>query len=146
MITTQLSPYDVALLASLVSAVEWSPTGTGWFPPAGVSDTFDALVADLEATSTSRMCEDPLLKRLFPDPNPTGTTARRISAVTERDLGSRRWPMLSGARPARHHSSGTRDLLIPPEWGLAADPDQCPVAWPPAWDLRRLAADELKPA
>ena len=96
MITTQLSPYEVELLASLVKQlVELVSDGEPAGFPAGPesADPFDALVADLEVDPDEpEVSEDPVLKRLFPDAYPHDTTASsEFRRFTERDLRARRW-------------------------------------------------------
>ena len=95
MITTQLSPYEVELLTSLVKQLvelvsDGEPAGfpTGPAP----ADPFDALVADLEVDADEpEVSEDPVLKRLFPDAYPHDTTASSdFRRFTERDLKTKK--------------------------------------------------------
>ena len=146
MITTQLSPYEVELLASLVKQlVELVSDGEPAGFPAGPesADPFDALVADLEVDPDEpEVSEDPVLKRLFPDAYPHDTTASsEFRRFTERDLRAKK---VAEAQVVLDRLAttelGTRDLRIPRDEvrGLAADADQCPAGrGHPAGDLRR---------
>ena len=121
MITTQLSPYEVELLASLVKQlVELVSDGEPAGFPAGPesADPFDALVADLEVDPDEpEVSEDPVLKRLFPDAYPHDTTASsEFRRFTERDL---RVKKVAEAQVVLDRLAttelGTRDLRIPRE-------------------------------
>ena len=95
MITTQLSPYEVELLTSLVKQlVELVSDGApARFPPSPEpADAFEALVADLEVDPDEpEVSEDPVLKRLFPDAYPQDTTASSdFRRFTERDLRAKK--------------------------------------------------------
>ena len=118
---TQLSPYEVELLASLVKQLvelvsDGEPAGfpTGPEP----ADPFDALVADLEVDPDEPdVSEDPVLKRLFPDAYPQDTTASsEFRRFTERDLRARK---VAEAQVVLDRLAttelGTRDLRIPRE-------------------------------
>jgi Domain of unknown function (DUF2017) len=118
MITTQLSPYEVELLTSLVKQLvelvsDGEPAG---FPASSEpADPFDALVAELEVEPDEPVSEDPVLKRLFPDAYPHDTTASsEFRRFTERDL---RAGKVTEAQVVLDRLAttelGTRDLRIP---------------------------------
>ncbi|HWJ52559.1 MAG TPA: DUF2017 domain-containing protein [Propionibacteriaceae bacterium] len=95
MITTQLSSYEVELLTSLIKQlVELVSDGEPAGFPTGPEpqDSFEALVADLEVDPDEpEVMEDPVLKRLFPDPYPHDSTASsEFRRFTERDLKAKK--------------------------------------------------------
>jgi hypothetical protein len=119
MITTQLSPYEVELLTSLVKQlVELVSDGDPVGFPAGPepADSFEALVADLEVDPDEpEASEDPVLKRLFPDAYPHDTTASsEFRRFTERDLRAKK---VAEAQVVLDRLAttelGARDLRIP---------------------------------
>ena len=119
MITTQLSPYEVELLESLIMQLielisEGEPEG---FPPSPEpADTFDALVQDLEVEPDEpEVSEDPVLNRLFPNPYPhDADAASDFRRFTERDLKVKK---VAEARVVLDRLAttelGTQDLQVP---------------------------------
>jgi hypothetical protein len=91
MIVTQLSAYEVELLASLImQLIELVSDGEpeGFADKSDAADPFEAIVKDLEGEPDEPgPLEDPVLKRLFPDayPNDPGAAAD-FRRFTERDL------------------------------------------------------------
>ena len=95
MITTQLSPYEVELLASLImQLIELVSDGEpeGFTPSAEPADAFDALVQDMEVDPDEpEVSEDPVLNRLFPDAYPHDPDASsEFRRFTERDIKAKK--------------------------------------------------------
>ena len=133
LLTTHLDEYEVELLSSLVSQlVELVSDGEpGGFEVTerGPTDSFDAIVANLEVDPDEpEQSEDPVLKRLFPNAYPDDPAASSdFRRFTERQLKAKKvadaqvvLDRLSGTEQGRH------ELRIPPDGGgrLAAHPDQ----------------------
>ena len=121
MITTQLSPYEVELLTSLVKQLvelvsDGSPAG---FPPGPEpADAFEALVADLEVDPDEPdLSEDPVLKRLFPNAYPHDAAASsEFRRFTERDLRAKKVVEAQVVLDRLAATElGARDLRIPRE-------------------------------
>jgi hypothetical protein len=121
MIITQLSPYEVELLASLImQLIELLSDGepAGFATQSAASDAFDEIVKDLDGEPDEPgPLEDPVLKRLFPDayPNDSGASAD-FRRFTERGMKATR---VTEARVVLDRLAttelGARDLKIPAE-------------------------------
>jgi hypothetical protein len=90
-IITQLSAYEVELLASLImQLVELLSDGepAGFATQSEPSDAFDEIVKNLEGEPDEPgPLEDPVLKRLFPDAYPNDSAASAdFRRFTERDM------------------------------------------------------------
>jgi hypothetical protein len=121
MIVTQLSAYEVELLASLImQLVELISDGEpeGFADKSEAGDPFEEIVKDLEGEPDEPgPLEDPVLKRLFPDayPDDSGASAD-FRRFTERDLKAAK---VAEARVVLNRLAttelGARDLKIPSE-------------------------------
>ena len=121
MIVTQLSAYEVELLASLImQLIELISDGEpeGFADQSEAGDPFEEIVKDLEGEPDEPgPLEDPVLKRLFPDayPNDPGASAD-FRRFTERDLKAAK---VAEARVVLDRLAttelGARDLKIPAE-------------------------------
>jgi Domain of unknown function (DUF2017) len=119
MIVTQLSPYEVQLLASLImQLIELVSDGEpeGFATTAQPDDPFEEIVRDLEGEPDEPgPLEDPVLKRLFPDayPHDPGAAAD-FRRFTERNLKAMK---VTEAQVVLDRLAttelGTRDLKIP---------------------------------
>jgi hypothetical protein len=118
MIVTQLSPYEVQLLASLImQLIELVSDGEpeGFATTAQADDPFEEIVRDLEEPDEPGPLEDPVLKRLFPDAYPDDLVAAAdFRRFTERNLKAMK---VAEARVVLDRLAttelGTRDLKIP---------------------------------
>jgi hypothetical protein len=119
MIITQMSAYEVELLASLIMQLielvsDGEPEGFVSGPP--TTDPFDEIVKDLEGEPDEPgPLEDPVLKRLFPEAYPADTAASAdFRRFTERDLKATK---VAEARAVLDRLAttelGARDLKIP---------------------------------
>jgi Domain of unknown function (DUF2017) len=121
MIVTQLSAYEVELLASLImQLIELISDGEpeGFADASEADDPFEEIVKDLEGEPDEPgPLEDPVLKRLFPDayPGDPGASAD-FRRFTERDLKAAK---VAEARVVLNRLAttelGARDLKIPRE-------------------------------
>ncbi|MFZ1117915.1 MAG: DUF2017 domain-containing protein, partial [Propionibacteriaceae bacterium] len=120
-IITQLSAYEVELLASLImQLVELLSDGepAGFATQSEPSDAFDEIVKNLEGDPDEPgPLEDPVLKRLFPDAYPNDSAASAdFRRFTERDMKAIR---VTEARVVLDRLAttelGARDLKIPAE-------------------------------
>ena len=118
-IITQLSAYEVELLASLImQLIELISDGEpeGFATPAEANDPFEEIVKNLEGEPDEPgPLEDPVLKRLFPDAYPDDTAASAdFRRFTERDMKATR---VAEARVVLERLAttelGARDLKIP---------------------------------
>jgi hypothetical protein len=118
-IITQLSAYEVELLASLImQLIELISAGEpeGFATPTPADDTFEEIVKNLEGEPDEPgPLEDPVLKRLFPDAYPEDTAASAdFRRFTERDMKATR---VAEARVVLERLAttelGARDLKIP---------------------------------
>jgi hypothetical protein len=118
-IITQLSPYEVELLASLImQLIELLSDGepAGFATHSEASDAFDEIVKDLEGEPDEPgPLEDPVLKRLFPDAYPNDSAAAAdFRRFTERGMKATR---VTEARVVLDRLAttelGARDLKIP---------------------------------
>ena len=123
-IITQLSAYEVELLASLIMQLielisDGEPEGFATPAPAtraSADDTFEEIVKNLEGEPDEPgPMEDPVLKRLFPDAYPEDTAASAdFRRFTERDMKATR---VAEARVVLERLAttelGARDLKIP---------------------------------
>ena len=118
-IITQMSAYEVELLASLIMQLielvsDGEPEGFVSGPP--TTDPFDEIVKDLEGEPDEPgPLEDPVLKRLFPEAYPADTAASAdFRRFTERDLKATK---VAEARAVLDRLAttelGARDLKIP---------------------------------
>ncbi len=122
LLTTHLDEYEVELLSSLVSQlVELVSDGEpGGFKvtEGGPTDSFDAIVANLEVDPDEpEQSEDPVLKRLFPNAYPDDPAASSdFRRFTERQLKAKK---VADAQVVLDRLSGTeqgrRELRIPPD-------------------------------
>jgi hypothetical protein len=121
MIVTQLSAYEVELLASLImQLIELISDGEpeGFADASEAGDPFEEIVKDLEGEPDEPgPLDDPVLKRLFPDayPDDPGASAD-FRRFTERDLKAAK---VAEARVVLNRLAttelGARDLKIPSE-------------------------------
>jgi hypothetical protein len=120
-ITTHLSGYEVELLSSLVlQLVELVSDGetAGFSAHPESSDPFEQLVQGLEVDPDEpEVSEDPVLRRLFPDPYPNDSAASSdFRRFTERDLKATKVSeaqlVLNGLAAT---DQGERELRIPRE-------------------------------
>ena len=118
-IITQLSAYEVELLASLImQLIELISDGEpeGFATPAEANDPFEEIVKNLEGEPDEPgPLDDPVLKRLFPDAYPDDTAASAdFRRFTERDMKATR---VAEARVVLERLAttelGARDLKIP---------------------------------
>jgi hypothetical protein len=121
MIVTQLSPYEVQLLASLImQLIELVSDGEpeGFATTAKADDPFEEIVRDLEGEPDEPgPLDDPVLKRLFPDAYPDDPgAAADFRRFTERNLKAMK---VAEAQVVLDRLAttelGTRDLKIPAE-------------------------------
>jgi hypothetical protein len=119
MIITQLSAYEVQLLASLImQLIELVSDGEpeGFATTAKTDDPFEEIVRDLEGEPEEPgPLEDPVLKRLFPDAYPDDPgAAADFRRFTERNLKAMK---VAEAQVVLDRLAttelGTRDLKIP---------------------------------
>jgi Domain of unknown function (DUF2017) len=119
MIITQLSAYEVQLLASLImQLIELVSDGEpeGFATTAKTDDPFEEIVRDLEGEPDEPgPLEDPVLKRLFPDAYPDDPgAAADFRRFTERNLKAMK---VAEAQVVLDRLAttelGTRDLKIP---------------------------------
>jgi Domain of unknown function (DUF2017) len=120
-IITQLSAYEVELLASLImQLIELLSDGEpeGFATPSEANDPFEEIVKDLEGEPDEPgPLEDPVLRRLFPDayPNDSGAAAD-FRRFTERSMKATK---VAEARVVLDRLAttelGARDLRIPAE-------------------------------
>jgi hypothetical protein len=119
MIVTQLSAYEVELLASLImQLIELLSDGEpeGFADESSAADPFEKIVQDLEGEPDEPgPLEDPVLKRLFPDAYPNDPAASAdFRRFTERDLKAMK---VAEARVVLNRLAttelGARDLKIP---------------------------------
>jgi hypothetical protein len=124
-ISTQLSAYEVELLASLVSQlVELVSDGEPeqFREPGEGADPFERLVRDLRADPDEpEVSEDPVLRRLFPNAYPhDADAASDFRRFTERDLRGKKVAdaevVLQGLQET---GRGARELRIDPADGEA---------------------------
>ena len=119
MIITQMSAYEVELLASLIMQLielvsDGEPEGFTSAPP--TTDPFEEIVKHLEGEPDEPgPLEDPVLKRLFPEAYPADTAASAdFRRFTERDLKATK---VAEARVVLDRLAttelGARDLKIP---------------------------------
>ena len=120
-IVTQLSPYEVELLASLImQLIELVSDGEpeGFADRSEAADPFEEIVKDLEGEPDEPgPLEDPVLKRLFPDAYPQDPAATAdFRRFTERNLKATK---VAEARVVLNRLAttelGARDLKIPRE-------------------------------
>ena len=121
MIVTQLSAYEVELLASLImQLIELISDGEpeGFASQSEAADPFEEIVKDLEGEPDEPgPLEDPVLKRLFPEAYPDDAAASAdFRRFTERDLKAAK---VAEARVVLDRLAttelGARDLKIPRE-------------------------------
>jgi hypothetical protein len=121
MIVTQLSAYEVELLASLImQLIELLSDGEpeGFADQSDASDAFEEIVKGLEGEPDDPgPLEDPVLKRLFPDAYPGDPgAAADFRRFTERNLKATK---VAEARVVLNRLAttelGARDLKIPSE-------------------------------
>jgi Domain of unknown function (DUF2017) len=119
MIVTQLSAYEVELLASLImQLIELISDGEpeGFATESKANDPFEEIVKDLEGEPDEPgPLEDPVLRRLFPDAYPDDPAASAdFRRFTERDLKAAK---VTEARVVLNRLAttelGARDLKIP---------------------------------
>jgi hypothetical protein len=120
-VITQLSAYEVELLASLImQLIELLSDGEpeGFATPSEASDPFEEIVKDLEGEPDEPgPLEDPVLRRLFPDAYPSDTGASAdFRRFTERSMKATK---VAEARVVLDRLAttelGARDLRIPAE-------------------------------
>jgi hypothetical protein len=118
-ITTELSSYEVELLASLISQlVELVADGQPERYAAGsAEETFDDLVRELTVEEQPEEPQDPVLKRLFPNAYPQDpASSSDFRRFTERGLREKKISeatiVLQRLAETQH---GARPLRIPPE-------------------------------
>lgn len=120
-IGTRLSAYEVELLSSLVSQlVEMVSQGEpqDFVATEEPSDPFAAWAEDLAADpSEPEVSEDPVLRRLFPNPYPhDADAASDFRRFTERDLKTKKVTEAQLVlRRLAETREGSSDLRIPPE-------------------------------
>ena len=149
MIITQLSAYEVELLASLIMQLielvsDGEPEGFATAP--ATTDPFEEIVKDLEGEPDEPgPLEDPVLKRLFPEAYPADTAASAdFRRFTERDLKATK---VAEARVVLDRLAttelGARDLKIPANevesWLRTLT--MCGSLWRPGW----ASATRLRP-
>jgi Domain of unknown function (DUF2017) len=118
MIVTQLSAYEVELLASLImQLIELISDGEpeGFANRDETDDPFEEIVKELEEPDEPGPLEDPVLKRLFPDAYPEDAAASAdFRRFTERSLKAKK---VAEARVVLNRLAttdlGARDLKIP---------------------------------
>jgi hypothetical protein len=120
MLSTQLSGYEVELLASLVrQLIELVSDGEpeGFTPGPESADPFDQLVKDLQADPDQpEISDDPALKRLFPNAYPHDAHASSdFRRFTERDLKTKKVTEAQVVLDRLGQTGlGSHDLRIPP--------------------------------